>query len=197
LAADGAMDVSGWIIRTEKAGQHRYWKVGEVDPDRAAWIAREAAGAETAKTISGIAARSLPQFKVAPGIATELWERRSNTRIAEQPNATTAFDETEVKTSGEITFDIVVPEEGAPVVEGCYRIEGENWKVYLLANESDAFGSPRFENDAVFQSGVSGIYGVISADRVLNKKAVLRILTEAVGVDTWTEVDGPSGLVLR
>lgn len=38
------------------------------------------------------------------------------------------------KVLGEITFDIVVPEEGVTNVEGCYRINGGNWQVYYLAN---------------------------------------------------------------
>jgi hypothetical protein len=191
------MDVSGWIVRTDKAGRYRYWKVGEIDPNLAARIARETAGAQTAKTLSRIAAPPLPQFKVAPGVATELWKRPSNTRMSEQPNTAAEFDETAVNTLGEITFDVVVREEGARIVEGCYRIDGEDWKVFLLAKESDAFGSPCIKSDAVFESGISGIYGVVAADLVLNKQAVLRILTELVGVDTWTEVKGPNSLVLR
>ena len=194
------MNIIGWIVRTETAGRHRYWKVGEVDAARAAQIARGAASADAAKTISRIAARPLPEFKVALGIATEIWERRSKAPTSERSNLATEVDGIEATVSGDITFDIVIPKEGVSIVEGCYRIDGEDWKAYILMSEHNracSVGGPLIRSHEVFQSGISGVYGVVPADQVLSKEAVMRILAKAVGVETWTEVSGPNSLILR
>jgi hypothetical protein len=67
-----AMDIAGWIVRTESSARQRYWKVGEKDPDLAAQIAGNTASGDTARAISKIAAPPLPQFSVTAGIATEI-----------------------------------------------------------------------------------------------------------------------------
>jgi len=55
----------GWIVRTETNGHHQYWKVGEVNPDRAAVMARHAASADMAKAITRIPSWTSPAFSIA------------------------------------------------------------------------------------------------------------------------------------
>jgi hypothetical protein len=65
-----------------------------------------------------------------------------------------AHVETGEKVLGEITFDIVVPEEGGPNVEGCYRIDSGNWEVYYFTNWYNGaswIGAPIVRSKAIFQ----------------------------------------------
>lgn len=101
---------------------------------------------------------------------------------------------------GEVTFDIVVSEEGVRHAEGCYRIHGGNWHVYYLANWHDGAswtGDPTIRSAATFQSGISGVSGIVPADWILNRTTIKKILAEAVGVDGWIEVSGPNSLILK
>ena len=105
-------------------------------------------------------------------------------------------------TKGEITFDIVVPEVGVSVVEGCYRIDGGNWEVYIFAKVGSSmsiFGrsEPHIRPDAVFSSGISGVGGVVPDSWLLNKKTVMGMLAVAVGVKEWTAVRGPDSSILK
>jgi hypothetical protein len=193
-------DTIGWIVRTETAGQHRYWKVGEVDSDRAAMTARYTASADVAKAITCIPSHTSPAFSVSSGVVTEVvWQ---STPV---PNTSEKFElEDQVGTGevalGEVTFDIVVPEEGVRHAEGCYRIYGGNWHVCYLTNWHDGAswtGDPAIRSAAIFQSGISGASGIVPADWILNRKTIKKILAEAVGVDGWIEVSGPNSLILR
>jgi hypothetical protein len=195
-----AMDIAGWIVRTESSARQRYWKVGESDPDLAAQIARNTASADTAKAISRIAARPLPEFRVTAGVATEMWGSRRRALPSEQSSLDAEVNGIGAKVPGEITFDTVLPEEGAQHVEGCYRLDGEDWKVYYLTNWHNGSlwaGAPLIRNKAVFQSGISGVCGVVPDGTVLNKKTVMGILALAVDIDEWCEVSGPNSLILK
>jgi len=101
---------------------------------------------------------------------------------------------------GEATFDVVVPEEGVTYAEGCYRINDGNWHIYYLTNRHNGaawIGDPTIRSDAIFQSGISGVSGVVPADCILNKKTIKKILAETVGVGAWIEVTGPNSLLLK
>jgi hypothetical protein len=191
-----AIVIGGWYVRTETSGRHRYWKVGEVDPDRAAQMARDAISADRARAITRISAHALPGFQIAPGVITEIvWETKQVAGPLQMPLLPSQIAKRGAK--GEITFDIIVPEDGVSFVEGCYRIDGGNWQVYHLTHESPWSKAPHIRRDTVFSSGISGVSGVISVSLVLNKKAVMEILAEATGVDVWTEVSGPDSLILK
>jgi hypothetical protein len=104
------------------------------------------------------------------------------------------------KVLGEMTFDIVVPEEGVANVEGCYRVDGGNWQVYCFTksdNGASRTGAPIIRSKAIFQSGITGVSGVVPAEWTLNKMTIRKILAEAVGVDGWIEVSGPDSLILK
>jgi hypothetical protein len=103
---------------------------------------------------------------------------------------------------GEITFDIVVPEDGETVIEGCYRINDGNWQVYIFAKQGwskCAWGQslPYIRSYEVFSSGILGVSGIVPANWVLNKKTVMGILAVAEDVEVWTEVFGPDSLILK
>jgi hypothetical protein len=190
----------GWIVRTESAGHHRYWKVGTPDADRAAVIARKAAGADTATSVTPISSHARSAYTVSPSVATEvIWESRPVADLS-GPCGPEAQAGAEEKMLGEITFDIVVPTEGVNNVEGCYRINGGNWQVYYLTNwrhRASPTSAAIIESNALFQSGISGVSGVVPGDWTLNKRRIKEILAEAVGVDGWIEVTGPNSQILK
>lgn len=192
------INTTGWIVRTETAGHHRYWKVGEADSDRAAMIARSTARGDMAKAITRIPSNASPAFNVDLGVVTELvW------LIKPVPNTTEQFeleDQGGTRKLGEITFDIIVPEEGVAHAEGCYRVEGGNWHVYYFTNRhhgAPRTAEPTIRADAIFQSGISGVSGIVPVDWILNKKTIKRLLAEATRVDGWIEVSGPDSLTLK
>src|SRR5262249_23583268 len=121
-------------------------------------------------------------------VVTEVpWESRPVPHASDTPEFELGTEEKEL---GEITFDIVAPEEGVSTVEGCYRIDGGNWQVYYLTNwhnGSPWTGGPAINSKAVFQSGISGVSGVVPGNWLLNKRTIRKILAEAVGVDGWIE----------
>ncbi len=193
--------IIGWIVRTVATQLHRYWKVGEIDPCRAARIARRFANAHEARAVARLPTWELPKIQLAPGMIAEIvWETK---RVA----GPFSMPVLEGKTGrggarGEITFDIVVPEEGVIVVEGCYRIDGGNWHVYIFAKQGfsmSAFGrsEPHIRRNAVFSSDITGVSGIVPDNWVLNKKTVMGMLAMALGVDEWTEVCGLDSLILK
>jgi hypothetical protein len=192
--------VVGWIVRTETAGRHRYWKVRVADADWAATVARDTAGADTATAVASIRSHAASAFGVSPGAVTEVvWESRP---VTHTPGPSEFADQIGAgeKVLGEITFDIIVPEEGVAHVEGCYRINGGNWQVYYLTNQDKGApwtGAPIVRSKAIFQSGISGVSGVVPGGWILNKRTIKKILAEAIGVDGWIEVSGPDSLILK
>jgi hypothetical protein len=67
----------GWIVRTETAGHHRYWKVGIADAAKAAEIAGGMASADTARAVTKIPSHVSPAYAPNPGIVIEVvWESR-------------------------------------------------------------------------------------------------------------------------
>jgi hypothetical protein len=198
IARHMTKNIVGWIVRTEAAGCHRYWQVGVVDADQAAATARDTAGADTAKAVTRIPSHAVSAFEFGPGIVTEVvWESRLVTHTSE-PSEFEDQVGAGKKVLGEITFDIVVPEEGVANVEGCYRITGGNWQVYYLTNwRAPWTGAPIIRSNAIFQSGIAGVDGVVPGSWILNKKTIKKLLAEAVGVDGWIEVTGPDSLILK
>jgi hypothetical protein len=193
--------IIGWLVRTETAGHHRYWKVGEVNADRAAQLARNTANAHAAKAVASLPTWELPKIEIAPGIISEIvWETKRVAGPFLMPVLESRTDEWGTK--GEVTFDIVVPEKGVSIVEGCYRIDGGNWEVYFFAQQCwsmSMFGrsEPHIWPNRVFSSGVLGIAGIVSDNWVLNNHTVMGILAVTSGVEEWIEVIGPDSLILK
>ena len=95
----------------------------------------------------------------------------------------------------EITFDLVM-EETMPFVEGCYRREGEDWRVFMF-RKSHGMETVGTKSDLVWASGVKGMNVIVSDATKLNKSLVFRALSDALGVTEWTEVRGPDSMRLR
>ena len=178
------MHVVGWIVRTGILGATRYWAVGEPLCERASEIAGSRAGSCVAVSLSRISSSSTAlEFSAAPGETRELWK-----------NTLSGSSE------GQLTFDTVVAEEGQDHVEGCYRIGGEDWKVFYFSRLQDGH---LWTDDAVirkavtFQSGIVGIDGVIPPTTVLNKEECVSQISNATNVHKWIETIGPNSLILK
>ena len=192
--------IVGWFVRTETDGHHRYWSVGAAEAAKAEAIAAETANADVARAVDSISASHSSRLVLSQDAAIEVtWESRPVT-----PTVKASESEPQVVAGamvlGEITFDIIVPEEGTTHVEGCYRLNGGNWLVYYLTNTSTyrpSSGAFHINKEAVFSSGIAGVSGHLPADQLLNKRTIGEILAEAVGVDGWIEVTGPDSLTLK
>jgi hypothetical protein len=191
---------TGWLVRTETDGQHRYWKVGAVDAAKAAAMAAKTAEADTAYPATRLGTFDTARYAPTEGVAIEVvWETRPVPFAvkASEPETRVGANESVV---GELTFDTIVPEDGLSHVEGCYRLNGGNWLVFYLTNDhrsGPTIHAPIIHEKAVFSSGISGISGFFPPGWLLNKRTVGEILAEAVGVDGWIEVFGPDSLLLK
>jgi hypothetical protein len=158
-------------------------------------MAREAVIADVAKAVANLPTWELPKFQPAPGTISEIvWETK---HVAGPFRLPVLESQADAGAKGEITFDIVVPEDGVTFVEGCYRINGGNWQVFFFRKESPQSGAPRIRRNAVFSSGIRGVSGVITDYWVFNKKTVMGMLAVALGVEEWTELIGPDSLILK
>ena len=102
--------------------------------------------------------------------------------------------------TGEITFDTEVSESGKNHIEGCYRLSGEDWRVYYITNRykgSPWTGEPIITASAVWRSGVSGVNAIFPINETMNKAFVQQKLSYILGVDSWNEVPGPDSLSLK
>jgi hypothetical protein len=92
------------------------------------------------------------------------WESRPVTHTSGQSELEDQV-RTGEKVLEKITFDIVVPEEGVKNVEGCYRINSGNWEVYYFTkwHTGTSLTAPIIRSKAIFQSGISGVSGVVPA----------------------------------
>jgi hypothetical protein len=96
---------------------------------------------------------------------------------------------------GEISFDTNIDDNGQENIEGCYRICGENWQVFYFTKWWD--GAPRIIKDAVYNSGITGVDVWFPKNQILNKFAVIKLLSDILGVTEWSEVRGPDSLQLK
>jgi hypothetical protein len=96
--------------------------------------------------------------------------------------------------NAEISFDCYYPED-CDHIEGCYRLPGEQWRVFYFTRWWQ--GKPEVRPDAVWRSGVRGVQVNHPKDAVLNNSVVMQVLSSALGVTHWTEVRGPDSLQLK
>jgi hypothetical protein len=96
----------------------------------------------------------------------------------------------------EITFDIVMDDDSS-FAEGCYRLEGGSWEVFIFWKSNDAHSEKMVKKDLVWDSNVRGINVILPADTKLNKALVIETLSEVFGETQWSEVRGPDSMQLR
>ncbi|MCS3452018.1 MULTISPECIES: hypothetical protein [Bradyrhizobium] len=101
----------------------------------------------------------------------------------------------ESEQKGEISFDLVM-EEDMPFVEGCYRLSDGNWHVFMVRHSRGGTEQVGIYRDLAWKSGVTGV-NVIVRDEKINKSTVLRLLSDALEVTEWLEVQGPDSMQLR
>ena len=104
--------------------------------------------------------------------------------------------------NGEITFDILdLDEDDNDSVEGCYRLESEDWKIFYFSHRMNGElwkAEPYIRPDATWPNGVKGIDVVYPVDRPLNKNTVRDLLSDILGKNIrWAEVHGPDSLQLK
>jgi hypothetical protein len=95
----------------------------------------------------------------------------------------------------EITFDLVM-EEDMSFVEGCYKLDGGPWQVFIFASPGRR-DIVEVRTNLTWSSGVTGLNAFVPKDVKLNKSTVLEVLSDALGVTEWVEVRGPDSIVLR
>jgi hypothetical protein len=93
----------------------------------------------------------------------------------------------------EIRYDLVM-ENDMSFVEGCYRLPGRPWEVFIFSKREIAQPEHRFGK---WDSGVTGINVLVPVATTLNKSVVEEMLSSALGVAEWREVKGPDSIVIR
>jgi hypothetical protein len=93
----------------------------------------------------------------------------------------------------EISYDLVMV-DNMSFVEGCYRLPGLPWKVFVTTR---GYVTEPAYRCFKWDSGVSGLVLDFPAGAPLNKTLVERLLSSALGVEAWREVRGPDSIVLR
>ena len=97
---------------------------------------------------------------------------------------------------GEISFDIIIPDDkDISVLEGCYRLPGGDWKVFIVTRRWH--GQPDVDIQHVFSSGVVGVKVDHPRHEILTKLVVRSVLSDLLGITEWREVVGPDSLTLK
>ncbi len=94
----------------------------------------------------------------------------------------------------EISYDLVMEEEMS-FVEGTFRLPDEEWQVFIFIRRN-VTDRPIWWHSQ-WASGATGVTVTFPNERVLNRKAVEAVLTDATGATEWAEVRGPDSMHLR
>jgi hypothetical protein len=95
----------------------------------------------------------------------------------------------------EITFDLVMTEDMA-FVEGCYRLAGGVWQVFIF-RRSNGIEEVGMKQNLTWRSGVTGLNAILPTDAKIDRSVVLSALSDTLGVTEWSEVRGPDSMQLR
>ena len=92
----------------------------------------------------------------------------------------------------EISYDLAMNDD-MEFIEGTFRLPGGDWQVVIASRHDIA--EPQA---AVMQwKSVSGVLVKFPAKERLNAAVLENVLSEALGVRTWTRVEGPDSMGLR
>jgi hypothetical protein len=97
--------------------------------------------------------------------------------------------------NAEIAWDLVMSED-MPFAEGCYRLNGGDWKVFT-ATKARPHRPAGVRIGVKWASGVTGVNIVLLEDAKINRASVMRVMSEVLDVEDWREVDGPDSMKLR
>ena len=81
----------------------------------------------------------------------------------------------------EITFDLVMTED-MPFVEGCYRLAGGVWQVFMF-RRSNGIEAVGIKQNLTWRSGVTGLNAIMPNDTKIDKSVVLTVLSYAYDED--------------
>lgn len=95
----------------------------------------------------------------------------------------------------EITFDLVMTEDMA-FVEGCFRLAGGVWQVFMF-RRYNGIETVGVKQNLTWKSGVTGLNAILPNDAKIDKSVVLAVLSDTLGVTEWSEVRGPDSMRLR
>ena len=95
--------------------------------------------------------------------------------------------------NGEIGYDLVMEDDMA-FVEGCCRIGGCDWQVFIISKRP--IDGPSWKS-CTWESGVSGVVVQVPKRMPLNADSTERLLSDILGVGAWTRVRGPDSMQLR
>lgn len=99
----------------------------------------------------------------------------------------------------EICFDTVLGEDNV-VVEGCYRLPGEFWKVVIFQKDdvSDLEVQPCTGQRATrWEDETTGVVLRFPRTAKLGRDEFLHAMSEVYGSSDWMQVDGPDSMMLR
>ncbi|RYF44227.1 MAG: hypothetical protein EOO38_18230, partial [Cytophagaceae bacterium] len=89
----------------------------------------------------------------------------------------------------EIAWDLVMSED-MPFAEGCYRLNGGDWKIFT-ATKARPNCPAGVRIDVKWASGVTGMNIVLLEVAQINRASLMRVMSEVLNVEDWREVDGP------
>jgi hypothetical protein len=93
----------------------------------------------------------------------------------------------------EISYDLIMLDDMS-FVEGTYHLPGGEWQVVIVSRYEIA--EPQVMSRH-WESGVSGVFIRFPRFGKLNREAVERVLSGALGVAEWVRVRGPDSIQLR
>ncbi len=99
-----------------------------------------------------------------------------------------------LNTPTEVSFDLIM-EDDMDFVEGCYRLPGKNWQVFVFSKRGD-LDSPEHQ----FVSWASGVTGVtIQVPTLFNldSRSVKKLLSTILNIRSWETIKGPDSIVIR
>lgn len=94
----------------------------------------------------------------------------------------------------EISFDLVDLGEDCNNIEGCYRLPGGQWQIFYFTRSWQGEEGPKH---ASWRSGATGLNVNYPKDKKLNKLAVMKVLSDVLGITEWSEVRGPDSLQMK
>ncbi|HEX5270563.1 MAG TPA: hypothetical protein VFW33_08765 [Gemmataceae bacterium] len=95
--------------------------------------------------------------------------------------------------AGEISYDLVMGDD-MDFVEGTYRLSGGEWRVFICSKRDTEEVNWKMSE---WESGVTGVVFFLPRAFRLNKQTVLALISQALGVETWSDVRGPDSMTLR
>jgi hypothetical protein len=123
--------------------------------------------------------------------ALECW--RSFLESDLRPTGEFDTEQSQLGSRYEISYDTELNDDMGNA-EGCYRIPGRHWQVFLFSNADVPDVRHYF---GTWQSGITGVEFEVPRGVRINHDYVMRAMSEVFGADSWQVVCGPDSLLLK